>query len=204
MSTEGRLYLSPGVFSQPRACLPPGREYAEREAAAPGCTEAGCSGERGLFAHPFLFVPRRLFTCPVRVPGVLRLCWPVSCYPMDLTFKPWGVGLWWGTRSLQTPDPRDSGFSGSSFPLFSVSYTSDAACSSPSPHGISVHSYPFLCPRKPQPPVSTWKKQRKSIPTWWSQSSSCGGSSMTCVSGGWSWSPRWICCRHNVRGYRST
>lgn len=53
LSTEGRLYLSPGVCSQPRACLPPGREQAEREAAAYGCAEAGCSGEGGLSAHLF-------------------------------------------------------------------------------------------------------------------------------------------------------
>lgn len=151
-----------------------------------------------------LFVPRHLFTCPVQVPGILRLPWPVSRYPVDLTFKPWGVGLWWGTRSLQTPHPRDSGSSSSGFHLFSVSHTSDTACTSPSPHGTGVHSYLFLCPRKPQPPVSIWKRQRKSIPTWWSQSGSCGGSLMTCVSGGWSWSPRWICCRHKVRGCRST
>lgn len=151
-----------------------------------------------------LFVPRHLFTCPVQVPGILRLPWPVSRYPVDLTFKPWGVGLWWGTRSLQTPHPRDSGSSGSGFHLFSVSHTSDTACTSPSPHGSGAHSYLFLCPRKPQPPVSIWKRQRKSIPTWWSQSGSCGGSSMTCVSGGWSWSPRWICYRHKVRGCRST
>lgn len=37
---------------------------------------------------PFVCASRHLFTCLVQGPGVLRLCWPVSCYPVDLTFKP--------------------------------------------------------------------------------------------------------------------
>lgn len=39
-----------------------------------------------------LFVPHHLFSCPVQGPGVLRLCWPLSCNPVDLTCKPRAVG----------------------------------------------------------------------------------------------------------------
>lgn len=143
-------------------------------------------------------------SCPG--PGVLRLCWPVSCYPVDLTFEPRGVELWWqtgahGPQILETVASVALAFNPSRCFLFPTLLTL------PAPHllpRVCGRSYLFLCPRKPQPPISTWKKRRKSTPTWWSRSGSCEGSSMTCVSGGWSWSRRWICCRHKVRGCRST
>lgn len=54
---------------------------------------------------PFICPPCHLSTCLVQGPGVLRLCWAVSCYPVDLTFRPQEVALW-----LETPDPGDGGF----------------------------------------------------------------------------------------------
>lgn len=59
---------------------------------------------------PFVCPSCRLLTCLPQGPGVLRLCWLVSCYPMDLIFKPQEVALW-----RKTPDPGDGSFNGSSF-----------------------------------------------------------------------------------------
>lgn len=92
-------------------------------------------------ALPLSFVP--LFTCLVQGPGVLILCWPVSCYPVDLTFKPQEVALWW-----ETPDPGDGGFRGSSFlpptplmpPAPHLLLTGSAGILSPSAPGS--HSHP--------------------------------------------------------------
>jgi hypothetical protein len=83
--TEGRLYLSLGACSQPVACLPSGGEHTEREAAAPGCAEAGCSGEGGLCARP----------CPFRLSPLAGVSVHLSCP------GPWGskaVGQYHATQ----------------------------------------------------------------------------------------------------------
>lgn len=58
-------------------------------------------------------------------------------------------------------------------------------------------------PRKPQPPISTWRRPRRSTPTCWSQTGSSEESSRSFRPASWSWSPRWSCCRPRVRGCRS-
>lgn len=91
-----------------------------------------------------------------------------------------------------------------SCPCSSGSLLSNAACSLPSPHCFSRCFYPFFCPRKSQPPIINWKRQRRSTPTCWSQTSSSEEFLMSFGLTSWSWNPRWICCRPRLRGCRST
>ena len=72
----------------------------------------------------------------------------------------------------------------------------------PPPTSLGVSLFP-AAPRKPQPPISTWRRQRRSTATCWSQTGSSEEFSRSSRPASWSWSPRWICCRPRVRGCRS-
>lgn len=62
----------------------------------------------------------------------------------------------------------------------------------------------FYLFRKSQPAISTWRSQRRSTPTCWSQTNSSEDSWMSFGPARWSWSPRWMRCRPRVGGCRST
>lgn len=88
-------------------------------------------------------------------------------------------------------------------PALWASLSFRVACSLLSSHCFSRCFYLFFYPRKPQPSISTWKRQRKSIPTCWSQTSSSEEFSVSFRPANWSWNPRWICCRPRVRRCRN-
>lgn len=70
--------------------------------------------------------------------------------PSGPDFRALGSGALVADRIPRTPDPRESGFSGSGFQpvsLFSVPHTSDAACTSPSPQGLWAF-LPFPLPQE--------------------------------------------------------
>lgn len=183
-STEGRLHLSLGVCSQPGACLPSGGEHAEREAASPGCAEAGCSGEGGLCACPCPFrlspLAGGLFTCLVQGPGVLTLLASIML-PSGPDFQASGSEWLCGGRPQILEMVASVALA--SIPCLACCFLSPTPLMLPASHllltgpagGYSL----FLCPRKPQPPTSTWKKPRKLTHTCWRRSSSCEGPSMT-------------------------
>lgn len=66
--------VSPGLVS-----LQEENMRKEKQLLLDAQRQAALEKEVCLPTFSLLFVPRHLFTCPVRVSGVLRLCWPLSC-----------------------------------------------------------------------------------------------------------------------------